>query len=293
MGSWPIVTCDGVPSGGPGPKFLICEPLGPVVGEGGSSVSITVREMTQQVCHRRLEFDDAITRNLVDSESIEKAKCKAQSRFVDRLSSGEISVAQDTVRGLEYLEARTCSEEVCVSQELVLGLHAELWRYRDPNKAPGQLRTCCAYGRKGNDIHWFPQPHVIPSSFAARLKKHNFYISKRTSFADQYTPEYVNFVCRCAASLLYDLVELRPFRDGNDLVAHLLASNVLRLLAPFPVTLSGVSVDLGSLDERRGVFLDTMCWERDNVKPAVLATSLLEGLWQSWDWFASQLDLEK
>ena len=288
MGSWPTGTGDRVLPVVAGPNFSIGEPVCPAVGEDGPRVSLTVKEMTQQVCQRRLEYEDTTRKNLLDPESIEKAKCKAQSSFVDQVSSGESSVAQDAVRGLGYLEERLPSEEACLSQEIVQGLHAELLRFRDSDRGPGRLRTYYAYDKRGNDIHWFPPPHVIPSCFAARLKKHNYYISKKISFADPYTPEYVEFVCRCAASLLYDLVDLHPFRDGNDLVVHLLTSTILQLVVPFPVTLPA-----SSLHELRGAFHDAKCRERDDDKLAPLAARLLEGVWQCWEWFASELNLDE
>lgn len=286
MGSWPTVTPDRVAPSGPGPKFLIREPVSLALDEDRQrAASITVRKMTQQICQRRLEFNDVVSKKLVDLESIEKAKCNAQSLFVDQLSSGNISVNRYAMRGLVYLQARIPSEGACMSQEVVQGLHAEV--SRNPDKGPGQLRTCNAYSKKGNDIHWFPSPHVVPSSLAARLKKHNYYVSKKSSFADPYTPEYVDFVCRCAASLLYDIVDLHPFRDGNDLVAQLLTSNVLQLVIPFPVTVS-----VGSLSESRGVYRDAKCREKDG-ELAALAARILEGLWRSWESFAEVLDLDK
>ena len=288
MGSWPTVIPDRVQPFGPGPKFLIREPLSLALGEDRQKVaSMTVREMTQQICQRRLEFNDVTRKNLVDLESIEKAKCNAQSLFVDQLSSGKISVEQDAMRGLVYLQARIPSEGTCMSQEVVQELHAEVSRFRNPDKGPGQLRTCNAYSKRGNDIHWFPSPHVVPSSLAARLKKHNYYVSKKSSFADPYTPEYVDFVCRCAASLLYDIVDLHPFRDGNDLVAQLLTSNVLQLVIPFPVTVS-----VGSLYESKRAYRDAKCQEKDG-ELAALAARILEGLWHSWEGFAEELDLDK
>ena len=288
MGSWPTVTPDRVPPFGPGPKFLIPEPLSLALGEDRQrAASMTVREMTQQICQRRLEFNDVTRKNLADLESIEKAKCNAQSLFVDQLSSGKMSVKQDAMKGLVYLQARILSEGACMSQEVVQGLHAEVSRFRNPDKGPGQLRTCNAYSKRGNDIHWFPSPHVVPSSLAARLKKHNYYVSKKSSFADPYTPEYVDFVCRCAASLLYDIVDLHPFRDGNDLVAQLLMSNILQLVIPFPVTVS-----VGSLYESRGVYRDAKCQEKDS-ELAALAARILEGLWHSWEGFAKELDLDE
>ena len=297
MGSWQTPfqasSYSGVVPRPPGPKFVLLKPLGPVVGKSGPIASVSVREMIQQVCLRRLEFKDVVGKRMVSPDSIEKAKTKAQSRFVQHLCASESApsalgseaeVAQDVVRGLHYLQGRQWGEEGFASQELVRGLHAELCC--SSAKGAGQLRTCYAYSRKGNDIHWFPPPHVIPSSFAATFKKHNYYISKKTTFADQHTPEYVDFVCRCAASLLYDFVDLHPFKDGNGLVAHLLASSVLRLVAPFPVI---VSFDLSTLYEQR----DAVCWERDNDKLSSLAAALLEGLWCDWEWFAAQHNLDK
>ena len=77
MGSWPTVIPDRVPPFGPGPKFLIREPVSLALGEDRQRVaSMTVREMTQQICQRRLEFNDVMRKNLVDLESIEKAKCR-------------------------------------------------------------------------------------------------------------------------------------------------------------------------------------------------------------------------
>ena len=299
MGSWPIpVPCDGLVTGRPGPKFLIREPQGPAVN--GQSVSKSVRELAQQVCHWRLAFEDAMRKNLVNLESTQKAKDEAQSRFIhhlcvsegnhvpyDQSSASEAKETQEILRGLDFLEEKRSSGETCTSPEVVQSLHAELCC--SSAKGAGQLRTCYAYSRKGNDIHWFPPPHVIPSSFTARLKKHNYYMSKKTTFADQHTPEYVDFVCRCAASLLYDFVELHPFKDGNDLVAHLLVSSVLQLVAPFQVI---VPVDLSTLFESRNEHLKALGHERDTNKPAALAACLLEGLWHDWEWFSAQLNLD-
>ena len=60
---------------------------------------------------------------------------------------------------------------------------------------------------------------------------------KKLSSIEKNSQEEVDHVFKCASRLLFDFVDTHPFLDGNGHMCRLLASYVLNLITPFPVSL--------------------------------------------------------
>ena len=186
--------------------------------------------------------------------------------------------ASSVREGWNFLQDIDCES---LSSDIVLELHAILTD-RDSSKGAGKLRDSNAVHVSSDGprhLHFLPPPHLIPSTLHAILKKFTCYMKKRQFFEDKKSPEYINFICRCAAQLLYDLVTLHPFVHCSRTVAILLAYYTLALISPVPVELRDSDGQL--YNKERFVTLIAHSQAKEDGKPISVATMLLNSFWLS------------
>ena len=96
----------------------------------------------------------------------------------------------------------------------------------------------------------------------------------------QATLEETIIIFKCAAWLLYEVVSLHPFYDGNGRICRLLANHVLSLITLFPVTIYHAN----STDRNRDDYIQAIIQGRDNPEEGLgkLASMLIEGAYIGW-----------
>ena len=126
--------------------------------------------------------------------------------------------------GWDYLQSLDSDD---LSLEKVFNLHAILTCH-DPLKSSGKLRVESeAVHIDGSTglTHWLPPPHLIPSYLKTSLKKFAVYVRRGSQLGNKKS---LNYTCRCASQLMYDILTLHPFDCGSRSVAVLLASHAVR-----------------------------------------------------------------
>ena len=80
--------------------------------------------------------------------------------------------------------------------------------------------------------HYYPPPDKVEDLFYWAIDRHNIYMDL---VKDMNTEEKVPYIFKCAAWLLFTVVDIHPFVDGNGRLCRLLANYVLSLITPFSV----------------------------------------------------------
>ena len=127
-------------------------------------------------------------------------------------------------------------------------------------------------------LHTYPSPEVVEHKLYNIVDRHNIHmkgIKKQTT-----SRENTIYIFKCAAWLLYEVVSLHPFYDGNGRICRLLANHVLSLITPFPVTI----YHKNSADRNRDVYIQAIIYCRENPDkgPGKLAAMLIEGANIGW-----------
>ena len=91
-------------------------------------------------------------------------------------------------------------------------------------------------------------------------------------------------ICKCAGYLLFHIISLHPFSDGNGRLSRMLASYTLSLLCPFPCAIFNILDPTKSFD-----FVESIIWARNNKHPisneadiSNLVALIIESLWFSY-----------
>ena len=162
----------------------------------------------------------------------------------------------------------------------VCDIHAIL--LQDLHHTPGKIRDCDVYTRTPEDnIHMYPPPTVVEEQFYCIIDRHNILMNGLKRLQNPH--QKVEYVFKCAARLLYHLVSLHPFPDGNGRTCRLLASYVLSsLITPFPVSICHSDLESSRRDYVCAII---HCREYPEKGPAQLASMLLEGAYLGWKEF--------
>lgn len=161
---------------------------------------------------------------------------------------------------------------VCSIHEMLLkGLH----------QTAGKIRDCDVYTiLEDGSRHTYPSPDILEDRFYSIIDRHNIHISGVEKLQNQ---EKVEYVFKCAAWLLFHLVSLHPFADGNGRTCRLLVSYVISsLITPFPVSLCHDNPQSCRRDYIRAI---VRCRLNPEEGPAELASLLVEGAYLGWKQF--------
>ena len=172
--------------------------------------------------------------------------------------------------GWDYLQSLDSDD---LSLENVFNLHAILTCH-DPLKSSGKLRESEAVHIDGSTglTHWLPPPHLIPSYLKTSLKKFAVYVRRGSQLGNKD----LNYTCRCASQLMYDILTLHPFDCGSRSVAVLLASHAVRHVTSSPLVLRDEG---GEILSKKGLIRIVQCCQKENDnKPVALTAVVLQSL---------------
>ena len=142
----------------------------------------------------------------------------------------------------------------------------------------GKLRSREAYTHWHGGRHYYPPPNQAEDLFYALIDHHNKRMEE-CPYASN-SDEYTSYIFNCAARLLFEFVSVHPFGDGNGRLCRLLATYVLGLITPFPVSLYH-SPDRNAREDYLNAIVH--CREHPEAEgPRELTAMLIQGAWRRW-----------
>ena len=182
---------------------------------------------------------------------------------------------QNTYAALNYLQKVICQEmnkTGLLTVQQICDVHRILLSGLDSRA--GELRSTSVCTEYRGNIHWYPEPAAASEIIYTIVDRHNLHMDRRPRQAS--LSEDTWYIFNCAAWLLFHVVNIHPFPDGNGRTCRLLANYVLSLVTPFPVPL---------YHPNREDFVDAIvhCREQPEEGLQNLVAMLVEGAWRSWN----------
>lgn len=164
--------------------------------------------------------------------------------------------------------------QVCDIHEILMkGLHRDA----------GKIRSTEALTTWNGLVHFYPPPYSVENRLFGHIDLHNIYMCE---LPPKYSVEETEYVIKCAARLMFEVVNTHPFGDGNGRTCHLLASYVLGMITPFPVC---ICHDNG-IGRRLAI---VRCRDNPEEGPREIAAMLAEGVWNGWKNLYANLEARK
>ena len=159
-------------------------------------------------------------------------------------------------------------QEICdIHRVLLQGLHPDC----------GRIHTREVYTHWQGGRHYYPPPGQAEEMFYALIDHHNKRMTE-CPYA-RNSDEYTAYIFNCAARLLFEFVSVHPFGDGNGRTCRLLATYVLGLITPFPVSLYHSPGGNAREDYLNAI---VHCREHPEEGPHELTAMLIQGAWRGW-----------
>jgi Fic family protein len=210
--------------------------------------------------------------------------------IVERTASGETQLSKtnkeervsvNTYHALRHIEEliQDMNRSGLLTVQVVCDIHARVLEGLHPTA--GKIRECDVYTTvEDGRLHVYPPPSTLEDRFYYIIDKHNIHMTALSMDRFQNPQERVEYVFKCAAWLLFHLVSLHPFADGNGRTCRLLASYVLSsFITPFPVSVYHQNSQSCRADYIHAI---VHCRENPEEGPEELASLLLEGAYLGW-----------
>lgn len=162
---------------------------------------------------------------------------------------------------------------------VVCDVHAILLKGLKLSSDGGKIRLRDVQTNYNGTIHTYPPPHILENSFDAIIDRHNIHMECREK--EGISLKQTSYIFKCAAWLLFKLVSLHPFYDGNGRLCRILANHVLSRITPFPVSIYNTN----SSTLNRDCYLRAIVHGRENEDEGVaeLASMLVESAYLGWN----------
>ena len=140
------------------------------------------------------------------------------------------------------------------------------------------------------DIYHYPTPEDMESAVSNLLDKYNFLFDSCTK-GESGLKDFDDFysLFKTCAWLLFELLDLHPFSDGNGRLCRILCSYSLSKLNPFPTPIYNVWTDSSKDDYIKALVEARMSPGRH---PCALTTMIIESSYYGWQSFFRALDDE-
>jgi len=159
-----------------------------------------------------------------------------------------------------------------------------------PAKAtePGKLSNAPKITEFNGKIYKYPCPEDMTNAVNKLLDKYNYLFDRCTKHGLQECENnYYYNLFRLCAWLLFELLDLHPFSDGNGRLCRILGSYVLSVFTPFPTPIYNVWTK-SKKDDYRQALVDAR--ESKTRHPCALASMIIECSCHGWKNFFGELD---
>ena len=151
---------------------------------------------------------------------------------------------------------------------------------------PGKLSNARKITEFKGEVYEYQCPEDMTNAVNKLLDKYNYLFARCTkNRLDEYE-DYYNLLRLCAW-LLFELLDLHPFSDGNGRLCRILGSYLLSFFTPFPTPIYNVWTQSSKADYQQAL-VDA---RKSNTRhPCALATMIIECSYHGWKNFFRQLD---
>ena len=162
-------------------------------------------------------------------------------------------------------------------------------RLKDGSTEPGKFsnqRRCTEFE---GELYWYPylpDPGQMEKAASEILDRCNIRVDCCTrdglkDFEDFY------YLFKTCAWMLFELLDLHPFGDGNGRLCRILCSYLLSIFSPFPTPVYNVWTDSTKRDYEKALFDTRKSAERH---PTALTTMIIECSYHGWKNFFQRLE---
>ena len=153
---------------------------------------------------------------------------------------------------------------------------------------PGKLSNASKITEFKGKIYEYPCPEDMTNAVNKLLDKYNYLFDRCTKLGlREYENNYYYNLFRLCAWLLFELLDLHPFSDGNGRLCRILGSYVLSVFTPFPTPIYNVWTQSKKNDYRQAL-VDAR--DSKTRHPCALATMIIQCSYHGWKNFFCELE---
>lgn len=199
-----------------------------------------------------LSFKEQETVNLIDAYSYLESEGKAE----DMKHRGLLE--ESMLRQVNKIILRNITRKACYTKP---GTYSN-------NPRVTQLR---------GETYYYQQPDDMQEAVSLLLDRYNSLFTDSVNKTDEV--EKLQGIFKSVAWLVYELLDLHPFSDGNGRLCRLLCSYVLSTCTPFPSPIYNMYSE-SSKNDFVNALVDTR--KSETKHPCKLTTMIIESNWASW-----------
>lgn len=283
----------------------------------------SVEEMIQDIVEFRGRFEEL--KKSTTKDSLEKVRHESLTDFIFSLNReedhgfGTREETEETLRNSEvgvnreisveeqetlniyqaynYLEdtvQRECEQDESlygfVESSMVKKLHRIILNNIPLSKGmtkPGECSNKERFTTFQGEIYFYRKPEDMEEAMNIILDRFNSLLQWLTSEKDESIRVYRLF--KASSWLLFELLDLHPFSDGNGRLFRLLCSYTLSVVTPFPTPVYNVWCDSRTNEYHRALISARKSKMRH---PEELTTLVIECNWYSWKGFLKKLEFQ-
>lgn len=155
---------------------------------------------------------------------------------------------------------------------------------------PGKMSNNPRVTEFKGELYHYANPEDMESAVSNLLDKYNFLFDSCTNGKEELNEfdDFNSFFKTCAW-LLFELLDLHPFSDGNGRLCRILCSYALSKLNPFPTSIYNVWTDSSKHD-----YIEALVEARKSPgrHPCALTTMMIECSYYGWESFFNTLNEE-
>ncbi|KAJ7340320.1 hypothetical protein OS493_003056 [Desmophyllum pertusum] len=287
---------------------------------------VTVAEMITEIMRYNKQWEEV--KNTYDEELVEKVRKEFLVQFIFHVNMEEesgFSTFEETENFLTYFYARAgnlqrslsikehesinvrnayqylldkikteeqASDYGLIEEGLLQETHRKLMAnivYPIGKTKPGKFSNEPRRNDFNGKRYYYRNPQNMENAVTELVEKYNnyFYLCTKDGLKDFDDFYYLFKTC---AWLLFELLDLHPFSDGNGRLCRIFCSYMLSKLNPFPTPVYNVWTDSKKSDYQQAL-VDAR--ESDTRHPRALTTMIIECNYHGWRKFFEALDEKK
>lgn len=199
-----------------------------------------------------LSLEEQETVNLRDAYSYLNSECEAEDTECRGL------LEESMLRKVNKIVLRNITRPKCLTE-------------------PGIYSDRARIAHFNGEIYYYQQPDDMTEAVCLLLDRFNSLFTESMSKTDE--EEKLEGIFKSVAWLVFELLDLHPFSDGNGRLCRLLCSYILSTYAPFPSPIYNMYSESSKMD-----FEQTLVETRKSPsrQPQGLATMIIESNWAMW-----------